>query len=148
MLATLSLTKPSSWDALWNEFFPEFPFRLDGDPRGVRPGGFSPAVKIWETDDAFHAEAEIPGVTLEDLEVEVTGNQFTFRGERKAPDAAGMVRQRHERRYGTFERMLRFGAEIDAAKVEASVVNGVLTVRLPKNANAVPRKITVKVKNS
>jgi HSP20 family protein len=104
-----------------------------------------PAVNLWEDDDFVYAEAELPGIRMEELEVTVTGaNQLTIKGERKqlAPEKAEWHRQ--ERGFGNFERTIDLPVSVDANKVEARLENGVLTVKMAKSPEARPRRITVK----
>ncbi len=107
-------------------------------------GGSFPALNIWEDDQNLYAEAELPGLRMEDLEVSVRGNELTIKGQRKnGPDPEGTYHRR-ERGAGPFGRVLRLPVEIDAARVEASLQAGVLTVKLPKAEAAKPRRIEVK----
>jgi HSP20 family protein len=104
-----------------------------------------PAVNVWEENDALHVEAELPGLALEDLEIFVTGNnQFTLKGERKAPVVEKGVQHRQERGFGKFTRTLTLPFPVDDSKVEARFENGVLKVTLPKHEAARPRKIAIK----
>jgi HSP20 family protein len=109
-----------------------------------RQFGFSayPAVNAWEETDAFHVEAELPGLKQEDLQVVVAHRtQVTIAGEHKP--AAGESWHRRERPVGKFERVLTFPAPIDADKVAAKLENGVLHLTLPKAEEAKPRRIAV-----
>jgi HSP20 family protein len=102
-----------------------------------------PLVNVWEDPNAFHVEAELPGLSREQLSLEVAHrNQVTISGERKVPEQEGMWHRR-ERVTGRFERVLTFPVPIDAEKVEAKLENGVLQLTLPKAEEARPRKITV-----
>ncbi len=102
-----------------------------------------PAVNVWEDDDHVYAEAELPGLQLSDLEIYVTGgNQLTLKGERKEP--ASGVWHRQERGFGTFTRVITLPMDVDADKIEAKFCNGVLTIAMPKDEAAKPRRITVK----
>lgn len=117
------------------------------DRWGHHPFGIGefPAVNLWEEDDALHLEAELPGLEMTDLEVLVTGhNEFTLKGERKAPsDGKGTV-HRQERGFGRFERTVTLPFPVDENAVDARFENGVLRVRLPKHETAKPRKIAIK----
>lgn len=107
-------------------------------------GGF-PAVNVWEEGEAVLVEAELPGLSLSDLEIFVTGgNQLTIKGERKPLTADKMVWHRQERSTGEFSRTLTLPYPVDPEKVEAKFENGVLAVRLAKHESARPRKIHVK----
>lgn len=104
-----------------------------------------PALNTWEDGDCFYAEAEVPGMSLEDLEIYVTGNQLTLQGERKQVDFGDKsVWHRQERGFGKFTRTVELPYDVDADKVEAKLCQGVLTLKLPKSEAARPRKITVK----
>jgi HSP20 family protein len=104
-----------------------------------------PAINVFEDADAYHLEAEVPGLDLADLELTVTGpGEFTLKGERKANVPAQSTSHRQERATGTFLRSVTFPAMVDAEHVEAKLENGILRVRLPKHEQAKPRKIAVK----
>jgi len=104
-----------------------------------------PPVNVWEDADAFHLEAELPGLTQEQVHVAVTNrNQVTLQGERLAEDETKGRWHRRERGFGRFQRVLRLPLPIDADKVEARLEDGLLHVRLPKSEEARPRKISVK----
>ncbi len=115
---------------------------------GGREFPFSPAfppVNIWEDQDAVYVEAELPGVTQNDLEIYVTGgNQLTLKGQRQADLTEKGVWHRQERGVGTFSRTLTLPLPVDSDKVEANFENGVLRIRLAKQEAAKPRKIQVK----
>lgn len=102
-----------------------------------------PSVNIWEDGDTAYVEAELPGMTMNDIEVAVMGNQVTIKGERKIADPEGGTFRRRERPQGAFSRMLSLPWEIDAEHVEATLHDGVLTIRLPKSESSKPRKIQV-----
>lgn len=104
-----------------------------------------PAMNVWEDESNIYAEAELPGMTQDQLEIYVTeGNQFTLQGERSATEQANMAWHRRERGAGKFSRTLTLPTNVDADKVEARLEQGVLHVTLPKAAAARPRKIAVK----
>jgi HSP20 family protein len=107
------------------------------------PASF-PALNIWEDGQNLYAEAEMPGIKIEQIEISVTGDQLTLRGERKSEEKAGITCHRRERDFGAFTRVMRLPAPIDASRVEASLKNGVLTITLPKSEQARPRRIEVK----
>jgi HSP20 family protein len=107
--------------------------------------GAGPPVNVWEDDDAFHAEIDLPGLNLEKLEVFVTeGNQLTVQGERPAPEVPDAVWHRQERPFGQFSRTLALPALVDADTVEARYEQSVLRLTLPKSEAAKPRRIAVK----
>jgi HSP20 family protein len=104
-----------------------------------------PPVNVWEDDNHVYAEAELPGVPHDKLEVYVTeGDQLTLQGERQPNAPANGAWHRQERGFGKFDRTLTLPAPVDADKVEARFEQGVLFLTLPKSEQARPRKITVK----
>ncbi len=107
-----------------------------------RSGAFTPLADLEETDDAYTAEIELPGVKLEDLSVEVAGRRLTVSGERKERERVGILRRR-TRTVGRFHYEVLLPGEVDEDGVEASLHEGVLTVRIPKPASQRPRRIPV-----
>jgi HSP20 family protein len=105
-----------------------------------------PSVNLWETGDAVVAEAELPGVQQDQIEISVVGNELTLKVERPELQKEGVTFHRRERPSGSFVRVVRLPAEVDANRVEADLRNGVLTVTLPKAESARPRKIQVTTK--
>lgn len=103
-----------------------------------------PALNIWEDGDVLMAEAEIPGLTMDDLEVYVVGNELTLRCQRRDAADENSNFHRRERGTGEFARTVTLPFEVDAQHVEATLCNGILTVKLPKAEAAKPRKIAVK----
>jgi HSP20 family protein len=108
-----------------------------GDGRPMAP---ALPFAVWEDEDAVRVEIDAPGVTGEDIDVSVHENLLTVRGERKARREGGC----DSRTYGRFEQRLTLPAPVDAAGVEATLADGVLTVTLLKSEAAKPRKIAVK----
>ncbi|NLX13271.1 MAG: Hsp20/alpha crystallin family protein [Phycisphaerales bacterium] len=102
-----------------------------------------PALNIWEDGEALYAEAELPGVSPQDLEVYAVGNELTIKGRRGTALEEGACYHRRERGTGEFTRVVTLPVEVDAEKVEAALKNGVLTVTLPKADEVKPRKIAV-----
>jgi len=104
-----------------------------------------PAVNVWEDDGHVYAEAELPGMELNDLEICVMGNnQLALKGERREPAFGEGVWHRQERNFGAFSRVITLPADVDADKVEGRFHDGVLTVTMPKSETARPRRIPVK----
>jgi len=96
-----------------------------------------PTLDVMENDKEIRVEAELPGMTEKDVDVLLVENWLTLKGEKKAEskDDDDGVRL-NERYYGAFERTIALDSEIDRDKVEASFKDGILTVVLPKTANA------------
>jgi len=106
-----------------------------------------PAVNVEETSDHVILTAEAPGLTLDDLNVEIENNILTVSGEKREERQEGSENRRYhlwERRYGSFRRSFTLPRTVDAEKVEARFDNGILTIQMPKSAEAKSRKIEVK----
>jgi HSP20 family protein len=109
-----------------------------------RLGPLAVPVDLWETKDAYHLRADLPGVKPEELEINATSDSISVAGEVKG--AADMIDEswlRQERRVGKFERAFTLPVAIDPAKVEATFENGVLQLVLPKAENTKPRTIKI-----
>ena len=114
-------------------------------PSTWRAGGFVPAFEVRETEDAFHFKADLPGVREQDLDVSVSANRVTISGRREAERTEQADRwYTSERSYGAFTRTFALpdGADVDHA--EAELKHGVLTLTVPKRAEAKPRKLSLK----
>lgn len=107
--------------------------------------GFFPAMDVWEDADTIWVEAEVPGFQQDEIDVHATGNDLTIEGQRKQEKACedGLTYHQRERNSGKFSRMLTLPFDVDASKVEASLKDGILTVRLPKAEAIKRKKITV-----
>ena len=111
----------------------------------IRRTGRVPAINAWEDNEVYFVEAELPGMRMEDIQVEVLGDEVHLKGVRETKIDENAAFHRRERGYGEFERTLTLPTEVDVDQVEATLKNGVLTVKLPKAEAAKPRKIEVKV---
>lgn len=109
------------------------------------PAGLSVPVDLWETPDAYHLRADLPGVKPEELEINATGDTITISGEMKmAKDAKDEGWLRQERRTGKFQRSFTLPVQIDANKVDATFEHGVLHLTLPKSETVRPKAIKVR----
>jgi len=105
------------------------------------------AVDMYETDQDVVIKSSMPGVKAEDLDITITGDTLTIKGETKTEEKvekANYIRQ--ERRYGAFCRSLTLPTTIVAEKAKAEFENGVLTLTLPKAEEVKPKTIEVKAK--
>jgi HSP20 family protein len=105
-------------------------------------GAWAPLADVTETDDAFEVEVDVPGVKRDDINVDLTGNELVVTGELKEKERIGMLRHR-TRRTGRFGYRVTLPDRVDADKVEASLDEGVLTIRVPKSDAAKPRRIQI-----
>lgn len=103
-----------------------------------------PPINVWEENDKFILEAEVPGVKMDQLEITCQGRDLTLRGERKDPGDPQEIYQRRERFVGNFIRSLTLPADIDADTIRATLDEGVLQISIPKAESAKPRRIEVK----
>lgn len=110
-------------------------------------GWSTPLVDMYQTDDEVVVKATVPGISADEVDIQITGDVLTIRGESKQEeerkDATYHLR---EQRYRAFARTLELPAPVVADKAEADVVNGVLTLHLPKAEEAKPKAIKVKAK--
>jgi HSP20 family protein len=102
----------------------------------------SPPVNIFENQDGYVIEAEIPGVNKDGLEITVEGNELTILGRRVKADVTAQALYR-ESDDSDYRRSFELDPAIDAGKIEAKVEQGLLTLRLPKSEKAKPHKILV-----
>jgi HSP20 family protein len=105
------------------------------------------AVDVFETQDEITVNASIPGMKPEDIDISVTGDTLTIKGEtqEEKEEKDGNYHLR-ERRYGAFQRSVVLPTLVNADKAEAEFKNGVLTLTLPKVEEVKPKSIKVKAK--
>ena len=101
---------------------------------------WAPLVDIEETDDAWIVEAEVPGAKRKDVHVDVEGSEVTITGDIKERDRKGILRRR-ARRTGSFEYRVSLPGELDPDAVDASLHDGVLTLRVPKPERSRPHRV-------
>lgn len=137
--------EPSSFrgemDRLWDKFFGERPF--------VRAftEEWAPSVDISETEDKLLIKAELPGLEAKDVNVSISGDLLTIKGEKKKEEEEKDEHHHCVERYsGSFQRSFRLPVNVQADKVEAAFDKGVLQVTLPKVEEAKKKEIDVKVK--
>ena len=103
-----------------------------------------PAVNIRETDGAFFVEAELPGLSKDDIEITLENNLLKLSGERRfEKDTTEESYHRVERSYGSFLRTFSLPSRVSSEDVKASFQDGVLVIEVPKTAEARPRKIDI-----
>lgn len=114
-------------------------------PAPLRRGNWAPALDVSETDQEVVVKADLPGIDAKDIEITVSGDLLTVKGEKKEETKEeGKSFHRVERRYGSFSRQVHLPAAVDADRIEASASKGVLTVRLPKRPEVQPRRIEIR----
>ena len=100
---------------------------------GLRGRGFSPSVDVYYEDDPPRAvvRADLPGVDLDDVALEIRGRQLLIAGERRPVEAAGRLYQQIEVEHGPFRRVVELGTDVVAEDARASYEDGVLQVEVP-----------------
>lgn len=107
--------------------------------------GVSPPMNIAEDNDNFYVRAELPGIKASDVSVTALRNRLSISGKREiSPEDEKVSYHRKERAEGSFSRVVTLPAEVDTERVEARYADGILTLKLPKAAEAKPRQIAVK----
>jgi HSP20 family protein len=114
------------------------------------PATWLPATDIREDATSVTLEMDLPGYTPEQVEVTTEDDMLTIRADKPAPQVNNEDTRWHlnERTHGGFKRAFRLPSEIEAAGIEATFTNGVLSVRLPKAPAAQPRRIQVTAKQA
>lgn len=123
-------------DHLFDSFLHQVPME-----RGSRT---FPALNIWDDESNCYVEAELPGFLMDDLELLVSGNELTVKGQRKDNVDEKAVFHRKERPVGRFSRVVQLPVDIDSDNVTAELARGILLITLPKAAEVRPKKIEVK----
>jgi len=115
--------------------------RLGGGSSGTR---LFPATNIYDDGESFIVRAEVPGVSPDKIDVSVTGDTLTIRGQRELEQAAqDCSYHRRERVSGEFRRAFNLPDYVDTQKVMATVKDGILEVRLPRSEKAKQRKVQI-----
>ena len=104
----------------------------------------SPAVDVHETADEIVVTAALPGMKADDVEITMTGQQLTLRGEFKADDEIERDQYLYrERRFGSFSRSIALPVRVQGDRADATFTDGILTLRIPKAEEVKPRQIRV-----
>ncbi|HEX9793523.1 MAG TPA: Hsp20/alpha crystallin family protein [Planctomycetota bacterium] len=132
-------------DRLFDDFFRGWePFGVGHLP-SLAHERFVPTLDITESDKEFRVSMELPGMAEDDVQLSLSRNVLTVRGEKKTEERSDEDQvHRVECRYGRFERSLQLPADVDAEQVKARFKKGVLKIVLPKTERVQARKIQVK----
>lgn len=131
----------SDWDRFLNDFFGEW------DSPQETVSNWQPRVDIHESNDEYTVSADLPGMTKDEISINIKENVLSISGERKyesKDDKKNFYRM--ERGYGRFSRSFRLPEEVKADKISANFKDGVLTVDIPKAEEVKPKEIEIKVK--
>jgi len=126
-------------DQLFNDAFTR--------PVSMSGGSVIPAIDLYQNNDAVIVKAALPGLKADDVQISVTADVLTLRGEFKQEneqkDTTYHIR---EQRFGSFERSIMLPSDVQTDKSKADFENGILTVTLPKAESVKPKTITIKAK--
>jgi len=137
------MTLREAMDRLFDDAFtrPFFSIRDGGST------GSAPAIDMYQTDNEVVVKAALPGIKANEVQINVTNDILTLRGETKYEDEKKNKSWHiREHRWGAFERSVRLPTGVISHKAKADFDNGILTITLPKSAEAKPKTITVKTK--
>lgn len=102
-----------------------------------------PAIDVFETDASITLLADMPGVPRDQLEIHVEGDSLLIEGQAQTPTPADLEPLWAEVRTPRYRRSFTLSRELDPSRIEANLKDGVLTLRIPKQAQAQPRRIQV-----
>lgn len=139
------MTQNRSWDPfqMMNDLMRWDPFQNLGASGGG--SAYVPAFEVKETPEAYVFSADVPGLSDDDVELSVTGNQLTVSGTRsEAQRQEGDRVHLYERRYGAFSRTFALPDGVDPERIEAKLERGVLEMTVPKKPEVKPRRISLK----
>ena len=126
-------------DQLFNDAFTR--------PVSMSGGSVIPAVDLYQNNDSVVVKAALPGLKADDVQISVTADVLTLRGEFKQEneqkDTTYHIR---EQRFGSFERSIMLPSDVQTDKAKADFENGILTITLPKAESVKPKTITIKAK--
>lgn len=109
---------------------------------------FQPAFNLKEHEGHYHIEAELPGISPEDIQIEAHGNTLTIRGEKHRKKEQEQEGQVHmvESQYGSFRRVITLPSDADMDGITADSDNGILHITVPKDQKQAPRRIEIQNK--
>jgi HSP20 family protein len=144
-MANLILRKPMSemvtlreaMDRLFDDAFTR--------PSGLSGFGEMPVIDMYQTDDKVVVKAGLPGLKAEDVQITVTDNMLSLRGEfKEEKEEKGATYHMREHRYGSFERSVALPTDVQTEKATADFKDGILTITLPKSESVKPKTISIK----
>lgn len=136
--------QPSGW---WRSPFPRPKFSMDIDWPSKGEWQIAPAMDLVERDKEYEITAELPGLDEKNIDIKLANGMLTIKGE-KSEEKEEREKEYYlsERRYGSFQRSFQLPDGIDADKISANFAKGVLTVKLPKSAEAKKNEKKIAVK--
>ena len=135
------LTKPDPFSSEVNRLFNT----LLAPESGSRSQRWAPAMDLVEADDHYVLHADLPGMSEDDVSIEINDNVLTLSGERRdEQEHRGQGWHRVERTFGRFSRSLALPEGVNADAIEAAFDKGVLEIRIPKPEERKPRRVQIK----
>jgi HSP20 family protein len=129
-----------------NKLFEEDLMR-EGQQNQVDPNCWVPATDIYETSDGYVFKVELPGISKEDIKVELNGDNLSIKGERKEEKEVKKEEyHRIERICGSFSRTFQLPKNADGKKIIASMKDGILELRIPKEEQSITKAIPISIK--
>jgi HSP20 family protein len=127
-------------DRLWENFFGERPLGR------IWESEWAPSLDMSETKDNYVVKAEVPGIDVKHIDISLTGDVLTIKGE-KRQEKEEKEEDYHlvERSYGSFSRSVRIPVEVESNKIKASYKNGILAITLPKSEKVKAKEVKIKV---
>ncbi len=127
-------------DRLWDSFFERRPSRVE------EVSEWFPSLDVSETDTDYIVKVEVPGIDPKDMDISLTNNTLTIKGEKKQ-EKEEKDENYHliERSYGSFTRSIRIPSQVQSDKINATYKNGVLKITLPKTEEAKKKEIKIQV---
>jgi HSP20 family protein len=126
-------------DTFFDRFFRDMPWT------GGEGEEWLPSVNVSETDGDIKVKAELPGLEAKDIDISVSGDILTIKGEKKEEKEEKEEKYYYKEQYaGSFQRCIRLPSEVQSDKVDAKFKNGVLNIVLPKSKESETKKIKVK----
>jgi HSP20 family protein len=136
---------PSNIQDRINRMFREF-YSPEGQDESLTATSFAPAVDVYEDEHNVTLKVEVPGIDEKDIDIRLENNTLTVHGERKIEKEEKEENYRRvERQYGSFTRTFTLPPTVDSEHVSANYDKGVLSITLPKKAEAKPKQIKVNV---
>lgn len=127
-------------DNLFDDFFKDF-HELSPWSSEFKNSNFLPSIDVSENEKEIQINAELPGLTEKDIEVNLQDNVLILKGEKKQEEEKKDKNYHHiERRYGSFYRSIPINEEVDTDKIKANFKNGVLNILIPKNESIKNKK--------
>ena len=134
-------------DRLHDEINKLFDFGWNRDSTGLFDGVSAPSMDVVENDGEFLVRCDLPGVKKDDVELSISSNVLTIKGEKHGEQAKEETKYyRRESWSGSFQRSIALSESVDPDKVEAELKDGVMTIRLPKREELKPKQIAISVK--